>query len=385
MKIALVLDSYVPARGGVEQWTARYAAWLTRNGHRVWVVAERFCPQAVRDTRIVPVELPRTSDRLARAEQAGHLAQQLRVDVVHDMGLGYRCDVLQPHGGSWLAGQQRNLALLPAWQRRWKATIAPWLPRYRAFRKLIDRQYAPGGPMVLALSRMVAADLRRLHNLPDARMRLIYNGVDVLTFTPDARTRHREPVRASLNLSPEAVLLLIVAHNFRLKGVPTLIRACSELAGRGHDVHVAVAGGKRLAAWQRYAASWSVADRVHFVGSVADPVPWYAAADVYVQPTYYDPCSLVVLEALACGLPTVTSQFNGAGELITPGREGEIVQDPGDHFELAAALEPYFDDKLRGTAGQAARRLALEHTFDHNARRILGLYHDLTHPRSRAA
>ena len=147
-------------------------------------------------------------------------------------------------------------------------------------------------------------------------------------------------------------MFLIVAHNFALKGVPTLIRAVAELAWEGQPVRLAIAGGRRTGRAARLAKHVGIGDRVELLGSVPDAAPYYAAADVYVQPTFYDPCSLVVLESLAAGVPTVTSRFNGAGELITPGVEGSIVQDPADVGELADCLRLWCDPH----ASRASRR-----------------------------
>jgi UDP-glucose:(heptosyl)LPS alpha-1,3-glucosyltransferase len=385
MKVALVLDNFLPGRGGVEQWTARFADWLTANGHDVSVVAERFDPAAVAWTGITPVELPRGLGRMARAEAAGEIAASLGADVVHDMGLGFRCDVLQPHGGAWLAAQERNLALLPNWQQSCKRFVAPLLPRYREFRRVVNRQYATDGPMVIALSKMVADDMRRFHNIAPDRMRLIYNGVDCDQFSPNHRTRHRDALRRELGVQESSTLFAIVAHNFRLKGVATLARAVARLKSEGADVHLVVAGGKRTGAYERLADRLGLAGRASFLGSINDPVPLYAAADVYVQPTFYDPCSLVVLEALASGLPTVTSRYNGAGELITRGREGAIIQDPADDLELTDTLRPYLDLEIRTEAGRAARQLALAHTLDRNASEVFSLYQDIAGRRRLAA
>ncbi len=172
-------------------------------------------------------------------------------------------------------------------------------------------------------------------------------------------------------------MLLIVAHNFRLKGVRTLLRAAARLTAGGKDLHVAVVGGKHLEFWQRRAKWMGLADRVSFLGRIDDPVPYYAAADAYVQPTFYDPCSLVVLEALASGLPVVTSTFNGVSELLTQGREGYVICDPSDHHELTEALLPMFNPARRTAMGQAARALAMQHPLERNCREILDVYREI--------
>ena len=116
--------------------------------------------------------------------------------------------------------------------------------------------------------------------------------------------------------------------------------------------------------------------RVVFTGPVADTVPYYAAADVYVHPSWYDPCSLVVLEALASGLPVITSTMNGAAELMTVGEQGYVV--PPGHLgqltELTDRMHKLFEATLRKRMGAAARVLAEKHTLGHNYRRMMDIY-----------
>ena len=113
------------------------------------------------------------------------------------------------------------------------------------------------------------------------------------------------------------------------------------------------------------------------VGAIDDPVPYYAAADVFVLPTFYDPCSLSVSEAAASGLPSVTTRFNGAAELLTEGMDGSVIDDPADDAELAGALRPLLDQNVRRRMGEAARKLAVKHTLDHNCDQIVSIYEQI--------
>lgn len=382
MKLGLVLDHYDPRRGGVEQWTHQFALQLLAAGHEVHAVARSFASGATpRGLNCHPVECG--SSRLQFAAAAEETLRRLPLDVVHDTGCGAFADVFQPHGGSRVAAFEQNVALMPAWQRPWKRTFARWLPRYREFSALAKRQYANDGRRVLALSKMVAEDLRRFHGVTPERVRIIYNGVDTLRFSPARRDEYRDIVRERLGLEDE-VLLLIVAHNFRLKGVPTLIAAANKLVRAGLPIHVAVAGGKRTSSYVRRIRNLGLAEEITFLGAVDDVAPYYAAADVYVQPTYYDPCSLVVLEALASGLPIITTRLNGAGELVTPGREGVILAEPDDADALSTALIPLVTSSARREEmGRAARTLALDHTLEQNCREIVSVYQEIVAERPR--
>jgi UDP-glucose:(heptosyl)LPS alpha-1,3-glucosyltransferase len=381
MKVGLVVEQFDPLRGGKEQWSAQFASKLLERGCEVHVVAGRFgdqvCTMPITRHQLQPARTP-----IAFAQAAERHLRRLRLDVIHDTGAGWYCHVFQPHGGSHRALVEHNLMALPRWLRPLKRAVSRWLPRYRRFEALMARQYVDDGRILLALSRRTMADFQKIHGVPPERIRLGYNGVDPVRFSPQHRATYRQAVRQWLGVDDRTLVLLIVAHNFQLKGVPTLLRAMSRLARARRPVHLAVVGGKRLWRYERIAARLGAAPAVTFTGTVHDTVPFYAAADVYVHPTFHDSCSLVVLEALASGLPVITSRLNGAAELLTEGVEGYVMPNPADVDDLLARLEPLLESSVRRRMGQEARRLALQHTLDRNVEEILTVYDEvlLTRP-----
>ena len=145
----------------------------------------------------------------------------------------------------------------------------------------------------------------------------------------------------------------------------------------GRDVRLVIVGGKHIDSWRRYVARLGLSGQVVFAGRVDDPLPYYAAADCYVHPTYYDPCSLVVLEAAACGLPLITSRYNGASEMFRDGEDVLLVDDPADDAELAGAMRTLLDDAARRRLGAAARATILQHSFQRNVDQILEIYQEI--------
>ena len=376
MRIGLVLEQFDPARGGREQWTWAYTQRLLELGHEVHIVARSCSAKA----RLLPIAYhPVLCDPspIIFAEAVRTVLEPLALDIVHDMGMGWYCDVFHPHGGSMAASAERKLLFLSPWLRGLKRFTNRFLPRHRTFRELMARQYADHGQIVLALSQTSAADFRRFHSLAAARMRIVYNGVDTERFSPERCRPHREAARQRLNLRPDTVAALIVAHNFRLKGVATLLRAMQRLVECGRDLRLIIVGGKRIDSWQRQVARMGLAEKIIFAGRVDDPLSYYAAADFYVHPTYYDPCSLVVLEAAACGLPLITSRYNGASELFTPGDDALLVNDPADDAELATAMRTLLNDATRNRLGAAAHRTIQQHSFNRNVDRILDIYQEI--------
>jgi UDP-glucose:(heptosyl)LPS alpha-1,3-glucosyltransferase len=382
LKIGLVTKSLDPRRGGAEGWTYQHALNLLERGYDVHIVA-RDLPADTAKLPVVIHHLPRISTPLGLASAAEDILRKLNLDLIHDMGLGWYCDLFQPHGGCWTAITRQKLLLVPPWIRPIKRQIDPWLPRYRQLSILARRQAAAENQILLALSQKVADEYQQFHHVPSSRIRVVYNGVDVERFSPLRRDEFRQSMRQSLGIDNDAVLALAVAHNFQLKGVPTLLRALEILAPKRLPLHAVVVGGKWFHSWRL----WAKARRlpVTFVGPQPDTVPFYAAADMLVHPSFYDSCSLVLLEAAASGLPLLVSRENGAAELLTNRVEGLLLDDSADAHCLAAQMESLLDADLRQKMGDAARRLAIEHTQNRNCEEIISIYGQSAQSRRRAA
>ena len=341
LKIGLVLERFDPARGGLEHWTHQFAIELVRRGHQVHVVAFEFHPGA-REDGIIPHQLAMPRSRIERGEAIAAHLPSLELDVVHDMGIGWHADIIHPHGGSTQALWEHNLLRIPKWRqiRFWRER------RYRELAEIERRQLFESKALIVPVSRMVKQHFEVLHRLPAARMRVIHNGVDVKRFTPESRHSLRPPTRQELGLNEE-VLFLMLAHNLLLKNAEAPIRAAARLKAAGAPVRVLIAGGRKSESFVRLAEKLGLRDVVSFLGLV-DPIPYYAAADVFVHPTWYDPCSLVTLEAASCGLPVITSRYNGASELMVDGKDGFILENPADVATLAS--------RMRGSAASGNAR-----------------------------
>lgn len=334
------------------------------------MVAFEFYAGAASDG-IIPHRLEMPQSRLDRATVLAAEVPAMGFDVVHDMGIGWAADIIHPHGGSTKALWEHNLLRIPKWRqvRFWREK------RYRELAELERRQHANPTPVIVAVSHMVAEYFQLWHQLPASRLRVIYNGVDVEKFTPLSREKHRAATRRELGVGDE-VLFLMLAHNLLLKNAEATIRAAAKLVAAGAALRVVIAGGKRPQRFVKLAEKLGIAHAVTFLDLV-DPVPYYAAADVFVHPTWYDPCSLVTLEASACGLPVITTRFNGASELMTSGREAFVLDDPADVAALVSRMEELLEATRREKMGAAGRAMAMEHTFEQQTTQFLELYEEI--------
>lgn len=369
MKVALILEKFDPHKGGLEHWTWQFAHGLVRRGHEVHVVAFEGLGQ---ESGITLHRLERPRSRLERAAAFDAFLEGQDFGIIHDMGAGWHADILHPHGGSTVALWEHNLMRIPKWRqiRFWREK------RYRELAELEKRQHAQTRTVIVAVSRMVRRHFEEYHQLPASRLRVIYNGVDTDRFTPDSQNEYRQATRESLGVGDET-LFLMLAHNLLLKNADGLIRAAARLSCRGRKVRVIIAGGRKTGPFEKLAAKLGCARNINFIGVVEDPVPYYAAADVFVHPTWYDPCSLVTLEAQSSGIPVITSRFNGASELMTDGQDGFVISAPDDAEELATRMEQLLDLQLRKRMGEAGRALALRHSFEQQTDEFLRLYEEV--------
>ncbi|OGP94749.1 MAG: hypothetical protein A2157_05655, partial [Deltaproteobacteria bacterium RBG_16_47_11] len=236
-----------------------------------------------------------------------------------------------------------------------------------------DRPYKKGDySRIVAISDMVKEDIIQRYKVPEDRIALIYNGVDVNRFHPMNR-QYRKAIRKMYGFEDEKVILF-VSNNFRMKGLGFLIRALAQVKGEGcFPLKLLILGRDHQKPYHRLAKKLGLSKEMVFAGTTEEPQKYYGAADLLVHPTFYDACSLTVLEALASGLPVITTSSNGASGIITQGKEGFILPDPRDHRTLAERISFFLNDENRAKASIAARELAERYSNERNWEEMKGV------------
>lgn len=380
MKAAIVIEHFNPGRGGAETYTAELVAWLRSAGHEVTLFTQDWTLEPTGVTMVsVPVKGISAARRyLSFSTEASELVRNGDFDVVHSMARILTQNVFHPHGGVMRASLERSLASSPTAIERGLRRAARWLnTKSDIMLELENIIYSEEPlPRLVAVSKMVADDMKRFYNVDPAKIDVIYNGVDLKRFTPENRGRFRDALREDLGVPADALLLLLVAHNYRLKGAEIFIRVLSALRQSGErEVRgVIVGAGGDGGVYARLAEKMGVADQAVFHDAAVDIERFYAASDVYLHPTFYDPMSLVALEAMASGLPVITTRFNGCSEIMTDGVEGFLADDPRDIATLVSRVKALMDGARRDEAGRAARELALKHPLERNFSEIVAVY-----------
>ncbi len=354
MNVAILQEHVDSARGGAETSTLEVARQLQRLGANVSVIGsagrgpgdERRLPSSAAAAGTLSIRMLAcpAANRWLRTRAfllaAQALIERERPDIVQSMMPCLSCDVYQPRGGTYSQTIEQSVAMVANPVMRALRGISRRFNLRQRYLLGLERRMlrTSAPPTVAAVSALVASRVRaEFPNLGETRVRVVFNGVDFAPLTGDAAASARRARREALGVSDAERLMLFVAHNFRLKGLGELLRALALLDSV--PWRLVVAGRDRSGPYASLAQRIGLASRVTFAGPAAQMAEWYAAADALVHPTWHDPCSRVVLEALGAGLPTVTTRLNGASEAVEPGVSGELVEHPGDIADLALALD----------------------------------------------
>ena len=253
---------------------------------------------------------------------------------------------------------------------------------YRVVAALERRAYSDRNVSLAAVSRRTADLLERYFQRSDVRV--IPNGVDTREFCVTARTARRDEARKRLKFRDADFVLLLIGNDWRMKGVPAILAAMAHLPAL--PLHLVVAGNDAADPFRETAKRLGVLERCHWEAPRREVIDFYAAADVYVSPSREDSFGLPVAEAMACGLPVITSALAGVSALIRDGVDGFVVRDPEDTQALVRVIQQlHGDEALRHRVGEAAARTAQEWTWDRCAAQVWELLQDLVRMRDREA
>jgi UDP-glucose:(heptosyl)LPS alpha-1,3-glucosyltransferase len=347
MKVLIIARPFV-FHGGVETATTGLVQALVEHGHELhWLGPGRQPPMrgvTVHRLRIPP--LPRTGRLLAVAALARLAVRRGRWDVVQSHERTLDQDVYR-------AGEGCHRGYLSARESPGATTM------YHRLVLALERRVFERTARIVAIARSGKAEIERLYGLESGRVNVVYNGVDLERFHPRNRAAHRRATRAEAGVPDGALVALFVGSGFERKGLLTAIEALA--AVREPTSRLLVIGRGDTAAYRALAARLGVGDRVQWLGVRPDLERWYGGADALVLPARYEPFGNVHLEALASGLPVLTSTRAGGSEIIEEGVNGAI-REPYDTAGFAKALE-WVRNTSTDELANAARRSAEPFTF----------------------
>lgn len=372
MRLALIRQRYTPGGGAERFLEAALEALLERNVAitlytREWPETKL---QLIEPHICNPVHFGRLWRDWGFARAVGTAVGKSRVNLVQSYERVLCCDIYRPADGvhaTWLEERLRDASAL----LRLRVAADPW---HRYTLAMERRLFAsPWLRAVLCDSKMVRDDIMARFGLPEERLPVIYNAVDAEAFSP-ALTAFRGRIRAQHQIPDDATVFLLVGSGFRRKGVPAALKALAQLPA---STHLLIVGEDRHNGdFRRQARVLGVRDQVTFAGFQPQVAQYYGAADAFVLPTIYDAFPSAALEALASGLPVVTSTRSGAAELVT-GHDAGFVCPSRDVDQLAAHMRSLLDPSLRAAMSARAREAALPLSPEAMTLKLVLLYKQL--------
>lgn len=347
VSIALIRGRYA-ADGGAERFVRRALEALGGHGARVTLITREWAPRGGFEVAVVnPFYLGRLWRDWSFARAVCRELKRRSFDLVQSHERLGCCDIYRAGDGvhrEWLRQRRRILS----WWGRMSVALNP----YHAYVKKAERQAITGARAVICISQMIKREVIEHFGVPEARLHVIYNGIDTAAFHPQFREQ-RPAVRARLGIPDTATVFLFVGSGFERKGVGRILDA---LARQDSAPYLLVVGhDKHLARYRRQARRLGLAERVKFLGVQREVRPYYGAADAFIFPTLYEPFGNVILEAMASGLPVLTSLKCGGAELIRHGENGYVC-DALDRDALTEYMEALVDAEKCARMGAAARQ-----------------------------
>jgi len=372
MRLAIVRQRYTPY-GGAERFVERALAALATRGVELTLVTRQWpggADAAVTPLVVNPAYFGRTMRDATFARGVCTALAKLPGTLVQSHERIDCCDIYRAGDGVHAVWVEERMRGANAAQR-----LALAASPYHRYTMAAERRLfaSPRLREVICISRMVQDEIHDRFGLARERLPVIYNAIDPGVFNPGLAV-HRAETRSRLGIAQDAVVFLLLGSEYARKGVGRALEALRHVTA---PAHLLVVGRDRHPS--RYVAQaqrLGVLPRVTFAGAQKEPRPFYGAADVFVLPTLYDALSNAVLEALACGLPVITSDRCGAGELVVAHGAG-IVCGARDIGAPAQAMTAMLAPAVRSGMGRNALGAVADLTPPAMAARLVALYERL--------
>ena len=363
LRVAFVRRGYSQT-GGAETYLKRLAHGFIEARHEVQLIATEEWPSD--QWPLGPITRLRAESVIGFADELEQVQQRLECDVLFSLERVWSCDVYRAGDGvhrAWLTRRRKFELPLKRFARALNR-------KHRDLLHLEESLFASrkAGRVIVA-SQMVKKEIVDLYGYPADRIDIVHNGVPLDKFRFDSELRKKS--REDLKLKPDQIALLFAGSGWERKGLLFAIQAMTLCKNRKMRLLVAGRGNERLYKTKRL-RFWRE-DPVRFLGEVADIMRVYAAADIFILPTIYDPFSNACLEALACGLPVITTRSNGFSEIIEDSVHGSILDHAGDLIDLRDAIRFWSDPSRRAAARSANIERASQFDISRNVEQTIGV------------
>jgi len=382
MKIAIVVREY-HRHGGISRVTYEVALRLGKLGHQVHIFCSKW--EDVGDTKIIFHKVPilefsflnkiglykinKFFKGLSFLFTSKFYVNYKEFDIVVVNGDSLaKFDIVIAHSchKAWLEIAKKEIKDPFDWIMK---NLNPHHWRIVLTEKL---NYKKGNyKKIVAVSYGVKKEIMQYYNVPEEDIVVIPNGIDLEEFSAKNRSLYFEKVRKEYNIPLDYFVLLFVGYEFRRKGLEFVIKAIEKL--KNEKIKLIVIGNDNKKPYEKLAKELGVVDKIIFVGQQREVNKFYAVSDVFVFPTMYEAFGLVIIEAMASGLPVIISNIAGVAELITDGKEGFFINRDADN--IAKKIKILIENKnLYKEMSINASKKAEEYSWDNITKKYLELF-----------
>jgi UDP-glucose:(heptosyl)LPS alpha-1,3-glucosyltransferase len=225
---------------------------------------------------------------------------------------------------------------------------------------------------VIAISDIVKEEIIDLHKINPGKINVVHSGANLEFFNPDKR-KFRKKILEKHNIDPREAVIIFVGNPFGRKGLDYAIKALPKI--KYNNFKFLVIGKDDKKPYLELAKKLGVEDKIVFAGLTTEINKYFASSDIFLFPTLYEPFGLVILEAMASGIPVITSKTAGAAELIDDMKNGMILDDPTDYNKITEKLNYLLENRERlRKIGKEARKKAEKYSWNTTAKKMLTVF-----------
>jgi len=372
-RIAVVIPKFGLV-GGAEGFAAELTERIAADSRfEVHVFANRWADSS---GRIVfhPIPIVRFPKFLTTTSFAWFAGREISAagpfDLIHTHDRIFRADVYTMHGipHRWWVREVRRKKRMSLFDR--------------ALARVEDRLVSEGGcRRFLAVSELTRTIFLGEYPIEPARVTVVHPGIDASPYAKLDRERCRREIRGRFGIIPDEPLILFVSMNFAIKGLDHILRGlgCLRRGNPEGRFRLLVIGRGDEKAYCRLARELGLGDAVVFAGAVTrEKLPeFYLAGDLYAMLSRFDTFGMVVLEAMAAGLPVLISGSVGARDIVREGENGFVVENPEDADAVAGRIGAMLNGDVRERMGREALRTARENSWETVAAKVVAVYEEV--------
>ena len=356
MKIAFVLSRC--KRSGSSRNVIEVAKYLSEWGHEVHIFANT-CDPLVKNVRFH--KIPEIS--------GNYLVRNCLTTVFETLLMKlYKFDVTVAQPSRYFSPDVCHVRILQKIDAN-RNTIT------NALMRAPERYNLKKSKHIIAMSNSIKHDIVKHYGVPESKISVIYDGVNLGEFDTRKRSVYCREIKEKLGISDKDFVLLFAGNPFSRKGLEFVIRALPHI--KRQNTKLLVVGNDNIIPYMEVAKRLDVADSIIHVSFTDEIYKYFATANAFVLPTLYEPFGLVITEAMASGIPVITSASAGAAELIDDGKDGLLLSNPKNEEEIAEKINALLEGDIAEKLGKAARKKIEQYTWERTAREMLKVFQEV--------